>query len=162
MISRLVPRPYIALACALVFVFLVNEITLGAVLLGAFSGLVIAHLTDRFWPGRPTLKRPLAIIAYLLIFLRDIIVSNIEVARLILFHPGNLRSQFITVPLDLRTPEAIAALAGTITMTPGTVSADVSADGRALLVHCLNVDDPEAAVREIKDRYERRLKEIFE
>jgi multicomponent K+:H+ antiporter subunit E len=73
-----------------------------------------------------------------------------------------LRSRFITVPLDLRTPEAITVLAGTITMTPGTVSADVSADMRALLVHCLETDDPDGVVAQIKSRYERRLKEIFE
>jgi multicomponent K+:H+ antiporter subunit E len=53
-------------------------------------------------------------------------------------------------------------LACTITMTPGTVSADVSADQRALLVHCLETDDPDAVVAQIKSRYERRLKEIFE
>lgn len=163
MFSRLVPRPLIAFTSALVFVLLVNQITLGAALLGAVIGIATAHLTDRYWPGNPRVKKPLAIIAYLLIVMRDIIISNIEVARLILFRRGSeLRSQFITIPLDLRSPEAIAALAGTITLTPGTVSADVSADGRALLVHCLNVDDPAGAVADIKDRYERRLKEIFE
>lgn len=53
-------------------------------------------------------------------------------------------------------------LAGTITMTPGTVSSDISACGRALLVHCLDAEDPQAVREQIKTRYERRLKEIFE
>ena len=53
-------------------------------------------------------------------------------------------------------------LAGTITMTPGTVSATLSADGRAILVHCLHTDDPDAVRDTIKTRYERRLKEIFQ
>ena len=66
------------------------------------------------------------------------------------------------MPLDLKSPEAITALAGTITMTPGTVSASLSADGRALLVHCLETDDPEKTVSEIKSRYESRLQRIFE
>ena len=47
-------------------------------------------------------------------------------------------------------------------MTPGTVSADVSAEGHALLVHCLDASDPDAVRDEIKTRYEARLKEIFE
>ncbi|MBX9758034.1 MAG: Na+/H+ antiporter subunit E [Beijerinckiaceae bacterium] len=163
MISRIVPRPLIAAACAIVFVLLVNDISLGAVLLGIFIGLVIAFLTDRYWPGRPSIKKPRAILAYLGIVAKDIAVSNIDVAKLVLFRRGSdMRSQFITIPLDLRSPEAIAMLAGTITLTPGTLSADVSADGRALLVHCLDVADPAAAVADIKDRYERRLKEIFE
>ncbi len=55
--------------------------------------------------------------------------------------------RYVTVPLDLTTPEAIAVLAGTITMTPGTVSADLSADGRALLVHCLDRTNPAATRR---------------
>jgi multicomponent K+:H+ antiporter subunit E len=52
-------------------------------------------------------------------------------------------------------------LAATITMTPGTVSSDLSADGRSLLVHCLDAKDGEEAVRQMKSRYEARLKEIF-
>jgi multicomponent K+:H+ antiporter subunit E len=161
--SALIPRPLIAAASALVFIFLMNAITLGVVLLGILIGLAVAHFSNRYWPGRPRLKKPLSIIAYLAVVMRDIVVSNIEVAQLVLFRKGsNLRSQFITIPLDLRSPEAIAALAGTITLTPGTLSADVSADGRALLIHCLNVDDPAAVVADIKHRYESRLKEIFE
>jgi multicomponent K+:H+ antiporter subunit E len=163
MMSRLVRRPLIAIASALVFVFLLNAITLGGVVLGAIVGLVVAHLSDRYWPGKPQVKNPLAVVAYFGIVMKDIVISSIDVAKLVLFsRGGDLKSQFITVPLDLRSPEAIAALAGTITLTPGTLSADVSADGRALLIHCLNVDDPDAAVADIKNRYERRLKEIFE
>jgi multicomponent K+:H+ antiporter subunit E len=85
------------------------------------------------------------------------------VAMIILFKRNeNLASRWITVPLDLRTPEAITVLAGTITMTPGTVSSDLAEDGRSLLVHCLDAPDPEATIADIKSRYERRLKEIFE
>jgi multicomponent K+:H+ antiporter subunit E len=162
-VSGFVSRPLIAAACAVVFVFLMNSISLGVIVLGGVIGLAVAHFSDRYWPGRPRLKKPLAILAYLAIVMRDILVSNIEVARLVLFAKGSsLRSQFVTVPLDLRSPEAIAALAGTITLTPGTLSADVAADGRSLLIHCLDVADPAAVVADIKSRYESRLKEIFE
>jgi multicomponent K+:H+ antiporter subunit E len=68
----------------------------------------------------------------------------------------------VVVPLDVRLPEAITVLAGTITMTPGTVSADLSADHRSLLVHCLEADTPEETIATIKSRYESRLKRIFE
>jgi multicomponent K+:H+ antiporter subunit E len=65
------------------------------------------------------------------------------------------------VPLDLTSAEAITVLAGTITMTPGTVSATLAADGSAILVHCLHTDDPDSVRDDIKSRYERRLLEIF-
>lgn len=90
------------------------------------------------------------------------VVANLQVTRLILFRPAaRLDVRWVVLPLELRSPEAITVLAGTITMTPGTVSCDLSADGRSLLVHCLDAPDAEEAVRAMKDRYEARLKEIF-
>ncbi len=92
----------------------------------------------------------------------DILVANIIVAWTILFRPTRqLRTQWIVVPLDLTSPEAITTLAATITLTPGTVTGDLSADGRSLLVHCLDVADPAAEVARIKERYETRIKAIF-
>ncbi len=161
--TRLLPHPLLTLLLILVFIFLMNEVTPGVVVLGIVLGVIIPLLTAPFWPGRPKLKAPLTIASYVLIVLWDIIVSNIEVAWIILFRPANrLRTRYVTVPLDLKTPEAIAVLSGTITMTPGTVSADLSADGKTLLVHCLHASDPDGAVATIKARYERRLKRIFE
>lgn len=161
--ARLLPHPLLTLLITLVFVLLMNTATPGVMVLGLALGLAIPLLTAPFWPGRPRLKAPLTILSYLAIVLWDIVVSNIEVAKLILFRRSDrLRTRYVSVPLDVATPEAIAVLAGTITMTPGTVSADLSADGRALLVHCLDTGDPAATVAAIKTRYERRLKRIFE
>lgn len=161
--ARLLPHPLLTVLVTLVFVFLMNEVTPGVVVLGLILGFAIPLLTAPFWPGRPRLKAPLTVAEFMLVVLWDIIVSNIEVAKLILFRRGDsLRTRYVTVPLDLEAPGAIALLAGTITMTPGTVSADLSADGKALLVHCLDTGDPAATVAAIKARYERRLKRIFE
>ncbi|MDI4663511.1 Na+/H+ antiporter subunit E [Xanthobacter autotrophicus] len=161
--ARLLPHPLLTVLVTLVFIFLMNEVTAGVVVLGLILGFAIPLLTAPFWPGRPRLKAPLTVAEFMLVVLWDIIISNIEVAKLILFRRGDrLRTRYVTVPLDLETPEAIALLAGTITMTPGTVSADLSADGKALLVHCLDTGDPAATVAAIKARYERRLKRIFE
>jgi multicomponent K+:H+ antiporter subunit E len=161
--TRFVPHPILTVVIAAVWTALVNELSVGHVLLGFALGLTIPWFTSVYWPDRPKLKRPLRIAEYVGIVLWDIILSNIQVAYWVLFRRGeSLRSRFISVPLDLSTPEAITVLAGTITMTPGTVSADLSADGAAILVHCLETDDPEGVVRTIKSRYEKRLKEIFE
>ncbi len=89
-------------------------------------------------------------------------VANVVVAQLILFRrPESLTPHFLVIPLDTRSPYAITILAGTITMTPGTVSADLDRDRRHLLVHALSIDDPEDAIRTIKQRYEAPLREIF-
>lgn len=158
----LLPHPLLTAILALVWVLLINDFSWGAMAFGLLLGLAIAKLTSAYWPQRPKIRNPLAIIEYSVIVLWDIIVSNVQVAYLVLFRRGDsLESQFVTVPLDLECPEAIAALAGTITMTPGTLSADLSADGRSLLVHCLDTSDPAGTVAAIKSRYERRLMRIF-
>ncbi len=163
MARRLVPHPILTVVIAAVWLALVNQVSVGHLVLGAVLGLAIPWFTSAYWPDRPIVKRPLLIVEYGLVVLWDIVVSNVQVAYLVLFRRGaGLRSRFVTVPLDLRNAEAITVLAGTITMTPGTVSADLAADGSAILVHCLEAPEPEEVVRQIKSRYERRLREIFE
>ena len=163
MIRRLIPHPLLTLLLIVVWQMLVNEVTTGSLVLGLIFGLIIPAVTAPYWPDRPKLKRPWKFLGFVLIVLWDICVANLVVARIILFRrKGELRSQWISIPLDLTSPEAITVLAGTITMTPGTLSADVSACGRALLVHCLDAKDPDAVRDQIKTRYERRVKEIFE
>lgn len=163
MVLRVFPHPLLSVWIVAVWVLLANEVTFGHLVLGLILGILIPLGTSAYWPGRPRVGAPLMMIEFMLVVLWDIVVSNIQVASLILFRRGDsLQSRFITVPLDLRSPEAITVLAGTITMTPGTVSADVSADGRALLVHCLETDGAEETIAQIKQRYERRLKRIFE
>lgn len=160
--ARLVPHPILSVLVALVWIFAVNEISAGSVLMGAILGFVIPLATAAFWPDRPVIRNKRLAVEYMLIVFWDILVSGVQVARLVLFRQGDsLKSRWITVPLDVTSPEAIAVLSGTITMTPGTLTADVSADGRNLLVHCLETEDPDATVAEIKTRYERRLKEIL-
>lgn len=163
MLRRILPHPLLSLTLTLVWLGLVNKVTPGNLVLGLFLGLVIPILTAPYWPNRPRIRNPRMIVEYGLVVLWDIVVANVQVAMIILFKPNaDLRSHWLRVPLDLTSPEAITTLAGTITMTPGTVSSGLSVDGSALLVHCLHTDDPQAVCDTIKSRYERRLKEIFE
>jgi len=162
MLTRLIPHPLLTLTLILVWLGLVNTVTLGNLILAAAFGILIPMLTAAYWPDRPTIARPLKIAAYVGLVLWDIVLANVEVAIVILFRrERDIHSRWVAVPLELTSAEAITVLAGTITMTPGTVSATLSADGRAILVHCLHTDDPDAVRDEIKSRYERRLKEIF-
>jgi multicomponent K+:H+ antiporter subunit E len=163
LVQRLFPHPVLTLLLTLVWLLLVNGYSLNSLLFGLFLGIVIPFITSPYWPDRPTLRNPLMIFEYFLIVLYDIVAANIVVARLILFKRNDqLHPAWVCIPLELRTPEAITVLAATITLTPGTVSADLSDQGHALLVHCLDAPDPDAVRDGIKDRYERRLMEIFE
>lgn len=161
--ARFLPHPLLTLTLTIVWLMLMNDLSLGNFLLGLILGIVVPQITASFWPQRPLIRRPLKIAEYILVVLWDIVVANVNVAYIVVFKANRqLRPHFITIPLDIYSPLAITVLAGSITMTPGTLTADLSADGRALLVHCLDTGDPEGEVTGIKQRYEARLKEIFE
>lgn len=162
MLRAVIPHPLLSLTLLVVWIGLVNTVTVGNLLLGSAIGLIVPMVTRAYWPDRPRLARPLKIVEYVLIVLWDIVVANVQVAMVILFRKeADIRSHWIPIPVELTSAEAITVLAGTITMTPGTVSATLSADGQCILVHCLHSDDPDAVRDEIKSRYEARLKEIF-
>jgi multicomponent K+:H+ antiporter subunit E len=163
MLKKLLPHPHLTLLLTVVWLLLANAYTLNSLVFGLLMGLVIPWITAPYWPDRPRVRNFPMIVEYVLIVLWDILKSNITVARIVLFVPNaKLEPAWVTVPLDLHEPEAITALAGTITMTPGTLTAELAADGHSLLVHCLHAPDPDGVRDEIKERYERRLKEIFE
>jgi len=159
---KLLPQPLISAMLFLVWLALNNTIHPAHILLGATLALAIPLLTSRLMVNAPTIKQPLTIIVLGIIVLIDIVKSNITVARLILGREDNIDSAFVWVPLDVSDAYAKVALAGIITMTPGTLSAEFSEDGKYLLVHALHVTEPDALVAAIKSRYELPLMEIFQ
>ena len=162
MLRRLYPHPLLTLLLFVTWMLLVNQFKIGSLVMALILATAIPLLTAPYWPNRPKLRNLPAFAAYLLLVMWDVVIANISVARIILFMRGDqIRSAWIAVPIDLKSPEAITILAGTITMTPGTVTADMSACGRVLLIHSLHAPDPEAIVQDIKTRYEARLKRIF-
>lgn len=158
---RLIPHPGLSVLLVIVWLLMANEITVGGLLMGIVIGLLLPIFTAPFWPGRPDVSYR-AGVAYVLLVLWDIVVANFQIATIILFRRNrDLRPAWLSIPMELDTPEAITVLAGTISLTPGTVSSDVSACGNYLLVHALDAPDPQAEIARIKDRYETRLKRVF-
>jgi multicomponent K+:H+ antiporter subunit E len=161
MINRILPHPGLSVLLVTMWIVMVGDLTFATLVLGLVVGIGVTLFTAPWWPGRPQVKF-LPAIAYVGLVLWDIIVANFKVAAIILFKPNrDLRPAWLTIPLELTTPEAIAVFASTISLTPGTVSADLSACGRYLLVHALHAPDPAGEVAKVKTRYEARLKGIF-
>jgi multicomponent K+:H+ antiporter subunit E len=140
----LLPHPFLTLILAIVWMLLQNEVSAGMAVFGIILGIIIPWGTSIWWPDTPKGFRLSKMITY------SFMVPN-----------AKLKPAWIVIPLELREPEAITVLAGTITLTPGTVSADLSDQGHSLLVHVLHTDDPDAVRDEITSRYQRRLLEIF-
>lgn len=161
MMNRILPHPGLSVLLVAMWVVMVNDLTFGTLFLGLVFGVLVPVFTAPWWPGRPDVRYVPAV-GYAGIVLWDIIVANFQVAAIILFKPNrDLRPAWLVIPLELTSIEAITVFAGTISLTPGTVSSDVSACGKYLLVHALHAPDPEAEVAQIKARYEARLQEIF-
>ena len=160
--KRRFPAPLLSATLFAVWLLLNNTLDPAQLVLGAALAIVVPWFTETLRPERPRVRKPLLIVRLGLVVLWDIVLSNIEVARRILGPEEAIRPAFVWMPLELTDPHAIVSLAGIITMTPGTLSAELSPDRRHLLVHAFNVDDEAALIAQMKARYEAPLKEIFE
>jgi len=167
------PTPFLSLLLFLVWLFLNNSVSLGHILLAVILAVIIPLATSPFRTKQPLIIRPGLAFRHLLLVLYDIITANIQVAILILGPTKKLTPGFVKVPLDLTHSMPITILASTVSLTPGTVSAEVypweesmtdnkEPEDRFLLIHVLNLEDEQTLINTIKSRYEAPLKEIFQ
>jgi len=98
---------------------------------------------------------------FVLFFLKELVIANLKVAAAVLFPEGRLRPAIVAVPLALDRDAEIALLANLVTLTPGTLSLDVSPDRRTLFVHAMATSSPDDLRREIQQGFERRILEVF-
>lgn len=151
----------LALVLVAVWMLLIGELSIAHLLLAILLAALVPRFSERLRERRGMPGNPRVMLRLMLVVLHDIVVSNLQVARLILGPESRIQPGFVWIPLDLRNLYGITALASIITMTPGTLSCDLTADKRYLLVHCLNLEDAEAMIAQIKTRYERPLMEIY-
>ncbi len=167
MMQVIVPAPLLSLALFATWLLLNGSLSIAHIVLAAALAIAVPWRTerlnlDRSKPAVPRLAAPAVTIRLAAVVLLDIVVSAVQVARRILGPEDRILPGFVWVPLDLVDPHAIVALAGIVTMTPGTLSADLSDDRRYLLVHAFHVGDEAALIASIKRRYEAPLARIFE
>jgi multicomponent Na+:H+ antiporter subunit E len=98
---------------------------------------------------------------FLLFFLKELVVANLQVAAAVVAPAGRLRPAIVAVPLRLDRDAEIALLANLISLTPGTLSLDVSPDRRTLYVHAMATESPDRLRREIRDGFEQRILEVL-
>lgn len=160
---RLLPFPLLAAVLLAMWLLLNQSVAPGSVILGSLLALGACWTLVPLDPPKVRFRRPGVALRLALVVLGDIVRSNIAVARIVL-HPGrrDRRSGFVRIPLDLREPHGLAALACIVTATPGTIWVEFDSASHSVLIHVLDLIDEEEWVRTIKHRYERRLLEIFE
>ncbi|WP_148863621.1 Na+/H+ antiporter subunit E [Marinobacter fonticola] len=155
------PHPFLSLALFLVWQALANGVSGASVVMGLLLAWLLPLFTRNFWPNNPSVGRPVRFLLYVARVIWDIIVASFNVAFIVLNPRRRPKPAFVSFPLELEHPLAISTLAGTISLTPGTVSADISDDQTLLLIHALDVGDETELIETIKRNYERPLREIF-
>jgi multicomponent Na+:H+ antiporter subunit E len=95
-------------------------------------------------------------------FLYELVVSSLKVAWDVVTPRHRSNPAIIEMPLDVQSDFEILLVTNLISLTPGTLSLDVTPDRKTLIVHAMFADDPEGLVRELKDGMERMVKEVFE
>lgn len=131
-------------------------------LINLMVGFVIGYML--LWWMRPLLidgssyfsRLPRAI-SFAGFFIVELVKSNFRVAWDVITPKAYRQPGFFAVPLDAESDAEITLLANLITLTPGTLSIDVSTDRKVLYVHGMFVEDVENARRQIKDGFERRV-----
>lgn len=159
--KRLLPSPVLSLTVFGFWLLLNDSVDAGSVAMACLLALAVPPFAARLDREFARFGKLRGIPGLAGVLLRDIVVANITVARQVLGPEEKLRPGFVWVPLEIRNIHGIAALTSFITLTPGTVSSLLSEDRRYLLVHVLDMDNAENVVRDIKERYERPLMEIF-
>jgi multicomponent K+:H+ antiporter subunit E len=151
------------LALLALWLILNESFAAGHVLLGAVLALGGVAVYSRLQPAANRLRKPLAAAQLLALVFADILRSNVAVACIVLGLGERKRTAgFLSLPLELRHPGALAVVACIITATPGTSWVRYDRATGVITIHVLDLVDEQAWVRLFKERYERRLLEIFE
>jgi multicomponent K+:H+ antiporter subunit E len=162
--TGLLRYPLLTLSLLIAWLLLAVSLSPGNILLGGVLALVLSGTFMVLALPKARLRRLGTVPPLLWAVLVEIVRSNNAVA-LIILRPGKSRkrsSGFVHIPLDMRSPYGLAALACILTATPGTVWVDYDTADGILLLHVLDLVDEDTWVRIVKDRWERRLMEIFE
>lgn len=106
--------------------------------------------------------RIISIIKYFMVLIKEIIKASIILAKIVTRPKINIKPGIIAVPLRCRTDLGITGISNTITLTPGTITVDISDDHSVLYVHCIDASDPATVCESIRNDLEKYILEAFE
>ena len=151
------------LLLALVWTFLQGELRSGHFIVGMFLGYLIIALGQRALGSEAYVAKVIQVIRFLGFVAWEVFTASLELAWLIVQPKPPIRPGVVAVPLDAKTDLEITLLANLTTLSPGSVSLDISDDRSTLYVHAmvLEVDDPDAFCRSVKEGFERRVLEVM-
>ena len=145
---------------AFVWMFLKTSYTPATFVVGYFFGLLIIYVFRGFFNSQFYLVPVNAVIRLFLLFNKELILSNWDVIKLVLRPKLNIKPGIFALSTDLKRDWEITLLANLITLTPGTLTVEVSADNKTLYIHAMNIDDVHESVDSIKNTFEKAIMEV--
>lgn len=143
------------------WVLLVGNVEFETFLEGMIVGYLILWISKSALGGTKYFSKIPVTIKFILYFIKELIIANFKVAFDIITPKDYMKPGIIAVPLDAQTDLEITLFANLLTLTPGTLSLDVSSDKKIMYVHALYVKDAESFRNELKNGLEKRLLEVL-
>ncbi|SFV35979.1 multicomponent Na+:H+ antiporter subunit E [Devosia crocina] len=154
---------FLTVVLAILWAGITNNFSGLNLLFGALIGGMAIVMLRYSIRQRGSLRKAAKVLALTALFFRELMASALRVAYVVL-HP-NLKAvvkpAIVAVPLTVKSDAEITLLANMITLTPGTLSIDVSKDRSVLYVHALSMEDDKALIADIANGFEARIKEVF-
>lgn len=146
------------LALAIAWTAMVGELSVFTLGVGAILGFIVLMMRRQI--ENRVLIRIWRIVLYFLYFLWKFLLSVIRVSMDILTPNESLRTGVVAIPLDVKGDFGITLLANSLTLTPGSVTMDISDDRTVLYLHTMHLTTVEEVRRDVKEGFERRIIEI--
>ena len=156
---------------ALIWCLLQQKLALPEFFIGALLGYIIIYLHLSILDDQRSKRRVLSMkeyvvittltLRYVILFLIEIVKANIDVVKIVLSPKLNMSPGIIAYKMEVKTDAGITLLANSITLTPGTLSVDISEDKKILYIHALHIEDARKLEQSIRDSLEKYTKEIL-
>ncbi len=150
----------INLIIAVMWMFLSETYTLTSFISGYILGIVLLLLLNRYIPGRFYLDRLLKVIQLILLFIKELIKSNIDIVKLVYTPKPEIEPGIFAYQTELETDWELTLLANLITLTPGTLSVAISNDNSTIYIHAMDIDDINESIQSIKMTFEKAIMEV--
>lgn len=145
---------------AIVWMFLGDDWTASGLISGFLVGLVLLAVMRRFWPNGLYLVKVWAIFKLIVLFMKELLVSSVAVIRQIVRPRLNIRPGIIAYTTELKSDWEVTLLSSLITLTPGTLTLEVSPDQGTLYIHAMDIEDAEELSRQIRTTFEKAIMEV--
>ena len=150
----------INLAMALLWMIINEAWSFASFISGFFLGLLVLYFMRGFFRERLYFQRVYAVLVLVLIFFKELILSSFSVARQILSPKLNIRPGIFEMETTLEKEWEVTLLSLLITLTPGTLVVEVAPDNRSLFIHAMDLQSVEAAEKEIRNSFEKAIREV--